>query len=116
MNELSTSRNLFYGKTSLSPPICFAAKDTVHNLIISRLPTLNKPLGKAATHHFSKPGKMLRAKMAMHGAEAYNISQIAALRWAAAVEVLHNASLVHADLCDGEKQRRNHQAVDKIWP
>jgi geranylgeranyl pyrophosphate synthase len=111
MNELSTSRNLSLGKTLLSPSICFAYKDTVHSLIISRLPTHDKPLGKAATHHFSKPGKMLRAKMAMHGAEALNISQVAALRWAAAIEVLHNASLIHDDICDGDKQRRGHQAI-----
>jgi geranylgeranyl pyrophosphate synthase len=111
MNELSTSLDRSLENTMLSPSICFPNKDAVHNLIISRLPTHDKPLGKAAAHHFSKPGKMLRAKMAVHGAEALNLNQLAASRWAAAVEVLHNASLIHDDICDGDKLRRGHQAV-----
>ena len=92
-------------------PIYPSDKNTVQNLIVSRLPIHDKPLGKAAAHHFSKPGKMLRAKMAMHGADALQVNQTAAIRWAAAVEVLHNASLIHDDICDGDKQRRGNQAV-----
>ena len=111
MNELSTLRNPAYEKTLLSSSICLTDKNAVQNLIVSRLPAHNKSLGKAAAHHFSKPGKMLRAKMAMHGADALQIHQSAAIRWAAAVEVLHNASLVHDDICDGDKQRRGNQAV-----
>ena len=111
MNELSALRNLDYEKTLLSSSICLTNKHTIHDLIISRLPTHGKPLGKAAAHHFSKPGKMLRATMAMHAADALQINQLAAIRWAAAVEVLHNASLVHDDICDGDKQRRGNQAV-----
>ena len=111
MNELSTLRNAAYEKALLSPSICLTDKNTVQDLIISRLPTHDQPLCKAAAHHFSKPGKMLRAKMAMHGADALQINQTAAIRWAAAVEVLHNASLVHDDICDGDKQRRGNQAV-----
>ena len=111
MNELSTLRNPTYDKSLLSSSICLANRNTVQNLIVSRLPAHDKPLGKAAAHHFTKPGKMLRAKMAMHGADALQINQTAARRWAAAVEVLHNASLVHDDICDGDKQRRGNQAV-----
>ena len=111
MNELSTLRNLSYQKSLLSSSIYPADKNTVQNLIVSRLPTHDKPLGKAAAHHFSKPGKMLRAQMAMHGAEALQVNQTAAIKWAAAVEVLHNASLIHDDICDGDKQRRGNQAV-----
>ena len=68
MNELSALRNLDYEKTLLSSSICLTNKNTVHDLINSRLPAHGKPLGKAAGHHFSKPGKMLRSKMAMHAA------------------------------------------------
>ena len=85
MNELSTLRNLSYQKSLLSSSIYPADKNTIQNLIVSRLPIHDKPLGKAAAHHFSKPGKILRAKMAMHGAEALQVNQTAAIRWAAAV-------------------------------
>jgi geranylgeranyl pyrophosphate synthase len=111
MNELSTLQNLSIEKSLLPPSISLTHKNTVQDLIVSRLPAHNEPLGEAAFHHFSQPGKMLRARMAMHGADALQINQDAAIRWAAAIEVLHNASLVHDDICDGDKQRRGHQAV-----
>ena len=56
---------------------------------------------------------MLRAKMAMHGADALQIDQNAAIRWAAAIEVLHNASLVHDDICDEDSKRRGKTSLWK---
>ena len=111
MNELWTSRNTAFEKTISATTPRPSDKDIVHNLILSRLPTLDQPLAKAAAHHFNSPGKMLRATMAMRGANVLNVNLSAATRWAAAVEVLHNASLVHDDICDGDKQRRGHQAI-----
>ena len=35
----------------------------------------------------------------------------AALHWAVAIEVLHNASLIHDDICDGDQLRRGRPAV-----
>ena len=60
MNELSTLRNLSYQKSLLSSSIYPADKNTVQNLIVSRLPTHDKPLGKAAAHHFSRECEHLR--------------------------------------------------------
>ena len=111
MNELRTLQNATFEKSLSSTALCLSKTNSVHNLIISRLPEHNKPLAKAAVHHFKKPGKLLRSKMAISGAEILNVDHAAALRWAAAVEVLHNASLVHDDICDGDKQRRGQQAV-----
>ena len=111
MNELWALRNTAFEKTISATTPRPSDKDIVHNLILSRLPTLEQPLAKAAAHHFNSPGKMLRATMAMRGAHVLNVSLPAATRWAAAVEVLHNASLIHDDICDGDKQRRGHQAI-----
>ena len=111
MNELRTLQKATFNKSLSSTALGLSEKNTVHSLIISRLPEHNKPLAKAAVHHFNKPGKLLRSKMAMQGAGILNVNHTAALRWAAAVEVLHNASLVHDDICDGDQQRRGQQAV-----
>ena len=111
MNELWTLRNTAFEKTISASTPRPSDTDIIHNLILSRLPTLDQPLAKAAAHHFNNPGKMLRTTMAMRGAHVLNVSLPAATRWAAAVEVLHNASLIHDDICDGDKQRRGHQAV-----
>jgi geranylgeranyl pyrophosphate synthase len=83
----------------------------VEQLIGHRIETLRGALGDAARHHFATPGKMLRAKMALRGAAILNIDDFSAIRWASAIEVLHNASLIHDDLCDGDKHRRGQQSI-----
>ena len=35
--------------------------------------------------------------------------------WAAAIEVLHNASLIHDDICDGDRLRRERPAVWSVY-
>lgn len=79
--------------------------------ITARLPAKDHPLSEAATHHFATPGKLLRAKMALSASTHRNIEPSAALPWAAAIELLHNASLVHDDICDGDTLRRGRQSV-----
>ena len=111
MNELAISLSASLD-TNLSSLRTFSDdQQIVYNFIISRLPQAGEPLALAAAHHFENPGKMLRARMAMRGAHLLNVDRAAAIRWAAAVEILHNASLVHDDICDGDKLRRGQQAV-----
>ena len=111
MDELSTlSRNAFEIKNIL-PNADFSKLDHVHNLILSRLTDVDPSLSGAASYHFKTPGKMLRAKMAMGSASSTNISFTAALHWATSIEILHNASLIHDDICDGDKQRRGQPSV-----
>ena len=85
--------------------------EKLHEFIINRLPKEGTPLADAARHHFAKPGKMLRAKMALSAAKLLKVDQAAALHWSTAIEVLHNASLIHDDICDGDKMRRGRVAV-----
>jgi geranylgeranyl pyrophosphate synthase len=81
------------------------------DFVAARLPELGQPLAEAAAHHFEKPGKMLRAKMALRASHLLNVDKAAALHWAMAIEVLHNASLIHDDICDGDQLRRGQPAV-----
>jgi geranylgeranyl pyrophosphate synthase len=37
------------------------------------------------------------------------------MHWAAAIEVLHNASLIHDDICDGDRLRRGRPAVWSVY-
>ena len=83
----------------------------VHELILNRLENVDASLSDAAFYHFKTPGKMLRAKMAMQSASLAKIDISISLLWAASVEVLHNASLIHDDICDGDKQRRGRASI-----
>ncbi|MDA9771309.1 polyprenyl synthetase family protein [Emcibacteraceae bacterium] len=83
----------------------------VYDLILSKLENVDAALSEAAFYHFKTPGKMLRAKMAMQSASLAGIDSSIALLWSAAVEVLHNASLIHDDICDGDQQRRGRPSL-----
>jgi|TARA_B110000208_G_scaffold58806_1_gene76878 geranylgeranyl pyrophosphate synthase len=96
-----------------NPSIYF--KDDVvkklHGFICDRLLKNETTLSLAAQYHFEKPGKMLRAKMALHAASILKVNDAAALHWAAAIEILHNASLIHDDICDNDLLRRDRPSI-----
>jgi geranylgeranyl pyrophosphate synthase len=85
--------------------------DQLNRFIASRLPKTGHPLAEAARHHFSNMGKMLRARMALKAGYLLDVDQAAALHWAIAVEMMHNASLIHDDICDGDLFRRGRPTV-----
>ncbi|MDA9300609.1 polyprenyl synthetase family protein [Amylibacter sp.] len=107
LSALSTDAFNFNGLiTDRSPNV-----NHVHDLILNRLENVDASLSDAAFYHFKTPGKMLRAKMAMQSASLAKIDISISLLWAASVEVLHNASLIHDDICDGDKQRRGRASI-----
>lgn len=66
-------------------------------------------------YHFSSSGKLLRAKLILQTALSYNADVEAALNWACAVEIIHNASLIHDDICDRDTHRRQKASVPKYF-
>ena len=87
----------------------------IASFMSSQLPTAPHPLAAPAAHHFARPGKMLRARLALSAAKRMKSDTQAALHWAAAVELLHNASLVHDDMCDDDATRRGRPSVWSIY-
>ncbi|MEO1336111.1 MAG: polyprenyl synthetase family protein, partial [Myxococcota bacterium] len=68
-------------------------------------------LGAIVQEHLFTGGKRLRAKLALASLDALDGPSEAAIPWAAACELLHNATLVHDDLQDGDPVRRGRFAV-----
>ncbi len=64
--------------------------------------------GEIVEEHLATGGKRLRARLALAAAQALGASVESAVPWAAACELLHNATLVHDDLQDGDELRRGH--------
>ncbi|MBV9772358.1 MAG: polyprenyl synthetase family protein, partial [Gemmatimonadetes bacterium] len=61
--------------------------------------------------HLDTGGKRLRARLALSALEALGHGREAGIGWAAACELLHNATLVHDDLQDGDRVRRGRPTV-----
>jgi geranylgeranyl diphosphate synthase type I len=68
--------------------------------------------GRAAN---ANGGKAVRSALALLGAEACGVDALVALPAAAAVELVHNFSLVHDDLMDRDRQRRHRATVWALW-
>ena len=64
----------------------------------------------AAKHHFSRPGKRTRAKL-LFAASPLTKNSLALIHAAAAVELIHEASIVHDDIQDRTEYRRGNKTV-----
>jgi geranylgeranyl diphosphate synthase, type I len=68
------------------------------------------PAGALACDHLASGGKRVRARLAVAAARALG-ARHDVMPWAAACELLHNASLVHDDIQDGDSLRRGRPSV-----
>lgn len=67
--------------------------------------------GSMALEQLDTGGKRLRARLALHACRAFGVEESHAVAWAAAVEILHNATLVHDDIQDGDRTRRGEPTL-----
>ena len=72
---------------------------------------LSQEVSVAAAYHLNAGGQRVRAKLALHAGIAAGLNTADVIAIAATVELLHNASLVHDDIEDGDELRRGQQAV-----
>ena len=68
---------------------------------MSRLAFEQVGLAESAKYHLGTGGQFFRAILALRTSRALGLSEAAAVPMAAALELLHNASLIHDDLQDG---------------
>ena len=73
--------------------------------------TLKSPIRDAFDYHFASLGKLVRANLAFQAARANGLSLGAAYAWALSIELIHNASLIHDDICDSDTTRRGQLTV-----
>lgn len=67
--------------------------------------------GSMVLEQLGTGGRRLRARLALLTARVYRVPDETAIAWAAAVELLHNATLVHDDIQDGDTIRRGHPTL-----
>ena len=90
------------------------------------MPALATHTGLMAAYHMgwvdrdgrpvqAQPGKMVRSSLCLWACGAAGGSCEAALPAALALEWVHNATLVHDDIQDGDRQRRSRETVWSIW-
>jgi len=75
------------------------------------MPNAQSTLAPAARYHFKNPGKSFRAQLALTSGISLGLNQQDNLHWAAACELLHNASLIHDDISDASTHRRGQKSI-----
>ena len=75
------------------------------------MPNSKSRLTEAALYHFKNPGKSFRAQLALSSGSALGLDAYDNLHWAAACELLHNASLIHDDISDSSSHRRGQESI-----
>ncbi len=112
--EVADTLALLERGRELSTPVLRAAVDR-----------LAPPMDTVAAYHFGwidaegRPaagdsGKAVRPALALLSAEAAGVPAEVGIPGAVAVELVHNFSLLHDDLMDGDEQRRHRDTVWKV--
>lgn len=86
------------------------------NAIIHRsLHTSNELMNQVVTNYLTVKGKQIRPIMVILSAGLFGNVNQHVLHAGAALEMLHNASLIHDDVVDETTMRRGRSTVNSIW-
>lgn len=83
--------------------------------IADTLSTDNAMMNRIVTNYLSVKGKQIRPILVLLSAKMFGSVSDKAMYSAAAIEMLHNASLIHDDVIDETRVRRGHDTINAIW-
>lgn len=87
----------------------------LNQLISDQLSSPNQLMNQVIENYLQSKGKLIRPIIVMLSAKLFGPVSDAVLSAAAAVELLHNASLIHDDVVDEAKTRRNRPTINSVW-
>ena len=97
------------------PPALVADLEQVDQIIVERAQSRSAVIRIAGRHILTSGGKRIRAALALLAAQLGRYQLDTVIHSAAAVELIHAASLVHDDLVDEAEQRRGVHTVHTRW-
>ncbi|WP_369217343.1 polyprenyl synthetase family protein [Streptomyces flavofungini] len=109
-----------------TPSSLHRVRDTLTPALRTALDRLDEESRHQAAYHFGwidaagaqvsdGGGKAVRPALALLSAQAAGAPEETGLPGAVAVELVHNFSLLHDDLMDGDEQRRHRPTVWSLW-
>lgn len=87
----------------------------LNQLIARTLDSPNELMNRIVDNYLRTKGKQIRPILVILSAKLLGDVNENVIRAAAAVELLHNASLIHDDVVDETKIRRNTPTINGIW-
>ena len=89
--------------------------DELYRIISTTLTSDSELTNSIVTNYLKSKGKMLRPIVALLSAKFFGGINEKALQGAAALEMLHNASLIHDDVIDEARERRGLPTINSVW-
>lgn len=89
--------------------------DALNTIIASTLSSNSELTNSIVSRYLQTKGKMLRPIVALLSAKFFGGINEKALQGAAALELLHNASLIHDDVIDEARERRGEPTINNVW-
>ncbi len=89
--------------------------ELVNKLILSRSNSHVELVPQLARYLIKAGGKRLRPMLTLISARMFSDKQGYQVNYAAAVEFMHNATLLHDDVVDESEMRRGQPAARKVW-
>ncbi|MCC8070697.1 MAG: polyprenyl synthetase family protein [Bacteroidales bacterium] len=87
----------------------------LHDRIATALSSSNSLMTQVVTTYLSSKGKLIRPILVILTAKLLGKMNDNVILAAAAVEMLHNASLIHDDVVDESDKRRNRPTINSLW-
>ncbi|MBD5204630.1 MAG: polyprenyl synthetase family protein [Bacteroidales bacterium] len=87
----------------------------MNDIIRRSLHTRNELMNRVVTAYLQKKGKQIRPLMVILSARFFGEINEHVLHAGAALEMLHNASLIHDDIVDETDMRRGVPTVNAVW-
>lgn len=87
----------------------------LNETIVESLATSNELMNQIVETYLKTKGKQIRPILVMLSAKMFGEINKDVISAAAAVEMLHNASLIHDDVVDDTKERRKNPTINSIW-
>ena len=89
--------------------------EALNEIIATTLSSNSELTNSIVTSYLKSKGKMLRPIVTLLSAKFFGGINDKALQGAAALEMLHNASLIHDDVIDEATERRGLPTINNVW-
>jgi octaprenyl-diphosphate synthase len=89
--------------------------EALNDIIVTTLASSSELTNSIVTSYLKNKGKLLRPIVTLLSARLFGGINDKALQGAAALEMLHNASLIHDDVIDEATERRGEATINSVW-
>jgi octaprenyl-diphosphate synthase len=89
--------------------------EALNDIIVTTLTSNSELTNSIVMTYLKNKGKLLRPIVALLSAKLFGGINDKALQGAAALEMLHNASLIHDDVIDEATERRGSPTINNVW-